>query len=265
MSIQAERTVVVTGGGSGIGKATVAVLSRAGYHVVAVGRDETKLKAAQAETGEVTGSITACAADVTQAEGREKILETCRERFDGVDIVVNCATVTALEPILDYKEQSWRDVLAINLDACFFLAQAAIEGMRAKGWGRIINVGSVYGQVALDNRLYEEVFSVDADGRGPVREAAYAAAKGGIRQLTRELAVVCAPWGITVNSVVPGMFPADPDSLPEAQRDRFLERIPLGRFGAPEEAAYAIEYLVSDKAAYVTGTELVVDGGWVLH
>ena len=260
------RTAVVTGGGSGIGKATAAVLARAGYQCVIVGRTRETLETAAAAVDDAVLSIDVCVADVALPDGRERIVHECRERFGGIDLLINSATVTALQPVLDYTETSWREVLAVNLDACFFLAQLAIEDMRAKGWGRIINIGSVYGQVVLDNQLYREKLAVDAGGRGPVREVAYAAAKGAVRQLTRELAVTCAPWGITVNTVVPGMFPGDRDRdhMPHDMRRRFLERIPLGRFGAPQEIGYAVEFLASDKAGYVTGSELVVDGGWML-
>lgn len=258
------RTAVITGAGSGIGKATATVLARAGHRCLLVGRTIETLEAARAEIADPALEVAVCAADVTTDDGRRTVIVECDRRFGGAEILVNSATVTALEPVLDYSERSWREVLAINLDACFFLAQLALDGMRAGGWGRIVNVGSVYGQVALDNRLYREVLAEDADGRGPVREVAYAAAKGAVRQLTRELAVTAAPWGITVNTVVPGMFPADPEAVPEEMRARVLERIPVGRFGSPDEVGYAIEFLVSDRAAYVTGSELVVDGGWLL-
>ena len=265
MSPEHVRTAVVTGGGSGIGKATAAVLARAGYRCVIVGRTRETLETAAAAADAIL-PVELCVADVTLRDGRERIVVECRERFGGIDVLINSATVTALEPLLDYTETSWREVLAVNLDACFFLAQLAIEDMRVKGWGRIINIGSVYGQVVLDNRLYRERLAMDANGRGPVREVAYAVAKGAVRQLTKELAVICAPWGITVNTIVPGMFPGDRDDdrMPHEMRERFLERIPVGRFGAPQEVGYAVEFLASDKAAYVTGSELVVDGGWML-
>jgi NAD(P)-dependent dehydrogenase (short-subunit alcohol dehydrogenase family) len=258
---QPLRTAVVTGAGSGIGAATAAVLSRAGYRCVIVGRTRETLEQTRAAIGGVAQPPEVCAADVTQDSGRRCVLAHCRDRYGGIDALVNCATVTALEPLLDYSEKSWREVLAINLDACFFLAQLAIEDMRSRAWGRIVNIGSVYGEVVLDNRLYRGILATDERGRGPVREVAYAAAKGAIRQLTKELAVTCAPWGITVNTIVPGMFPADRD-VPEPMRSRILERIPLGRFGLPEEIGHAVEFVVSDRAAYVTGSELVVDGGW---
>lgn len=256
--LASPRTVLVTGGGSGIGQATAAVLARAGYRCAIVGRNAERLEAAAA----AMAGVRAYAGDVTREQDRRLIIERCREELGGIDVLVNSATVTAMEPLLDFSERSWREVLAINLDACFFLAQQVIEDMRARGWGRIVNIGSVYGQVALENRVYRGSLREDADGRGPEREVAYAAAKGAIRQLTRELAVTCAPWGITVNSVVPGMFPARPEDVPAETRERLLERVPLGRFGRPEEIGHAIEYLVSDRAGYVTGSELLVDGGW---
>jgi NAD(P)-dependent dehydrogenase (short-subunit alcohol dehydrogenase family) len=256
------RTALVTGGGSGIGAAAAVALARDGFRCVVVGRSADTLERTRRLADGASNPVVPWVTDVTDAADRERLVADCRQRFGGVDVLVNCATSTAFEPLLDFAYATWREVLAVNLDACFFLAQATLPDMRAAGWGRIVNVGSVYGQVALDNNVYRERLPADADGRGPVREVAYAAAKGALRQLTRELAVSCARWGVTVNTVVPGMFPGHPKRMPDPLRARLLERIPLGRFGEPHEAAEAIAFLASDRAAYVTGSELVVDGGW---
>jgi NAD(P)-dependent dehydrogenase (short-subunit alcohol dehydrogenase family) len=204
--------------------------------------------------------------------------------------LVNNAGITRLKPLLDATVEDWRDVLATNLEAPFFLSQQAIDLMRRTPGGRIVNIASIYGTVGLNNRLSDGLTPGETEGdRGPVRETAYAASKGGLIQMTRDLAVAAARWGITVNVVSPGhvLPPEYPDEtgrmviqasnlagrdthVAPTHRGRTREEIagtlskqyPLERLGNVEDVAGAVCYLLSDEAAYVTGVNLPVDGGF---
>ena len=154
--------------------------------------------------------------------------------------------------------------MALNLDAAFFTAQAALPALREGGAGRIVNVGSVFGSLALNAALYDAF--PEGGPHGPVRQPAYHAAKGGLLNLTRDLAAAVAPWGVTVNCVSPGMVLTDQtrELLAEEVKGRLARMTPMGRLGAPAEIAAAVRFLASEGASFVTGAELVVDGGWSL-
>jgi NAD(P)-dependent dehydrogenase (short-subunit alcohol dehydrogenase family) len=201
---------------------------------------------------------------VTSSTDRERIVRDTLERFGRIDILVNNAGVSGQEPILAYSEDDWRRVMATNVDACFFLAQAAARPMRERGWGRIVNVGSVYGSLGLNAALHAGLFPLDDHGDGPTRQPAYHTSKGALLNLTRDLAVAFAPWGITVNTISPGMVLTDQTKgiVSDEVIARLSELTPLGRFGEVREIGYAVRFLASDEAAFVTGAELRVDGGW---
>ncbi len=179
------------------------------------------------------------------------------DRFDRLDIVVNCAGLVGTSALegwaVPFKEQSsatWRTALEVNLTAPFVLIQACAEFLAASGHGSVINIGSIYGLVGPDMRLYKET----ALGN----PAAYAASKGGLLQLTRWLAAVLAPE-VRVNAIsLGGVW----RNQPEAFHQRYVSRTPLGRMATEEDLKGAIAYLASDLSAYVTGHNLVVDGGW---
>lgn len=135
--------------------------------------------------------------------------------------------------------------------------------MRDHGGGRIVNIGSVYGSLGLNNTYYGARLPWITDGnRGPVREVAYSASKGAVLQLTRELATALGPWNITVNTVTPGMIPVAAIPMAEDIRDRLSGMTPLGRVGLPSEIAPAVWFLAGPGASFITGAELKIDGGW---
>jgi NAD(P)-dependent dehydrogenase (short-subunit alcohol dehydrogenase family) len=136
--------------------------------------------------------------------------------------------------------------------------------MRDRGWGRIINIGSVYGVLGLNPALYDS-FPDDPDA-GPTRQPAYHSSKGALLNLTRDLAIAVAKWRVTVNTVSPGMIITDQSRglLSEDVKRRLCEMTPLGRFGEPAEIAYMVRFLASDEAAFITGEEIRVDGGWTI-
>jgi NAD(P)-dependent dehydrogenase (short-subunit alcohol dehydrogenase family) len=135
--------------------------------------------------------------------------------------------------------------------------------MRDAQWGRIVNIGSVYGSLGLNNDYYEGRLPWDTPGgAGPVREVAYSASKGALLQLTRELATAVGRWNVTVNTVTPGMVPVDAIPMAPLIRHRLEAMTPMRRTGTPSDIAAAVRYLVSEEASFVTGGELRVDGGW---
>ena len=263
MTERQDRVAIVTGAGTGIGQAIALRLAEAGTKVLAVGRRSAPLADTLARAAEGSDAAS-LSADITDAADRERIVAAALERFGRIDILVNNAGISSIAPLLDTTEEDWRRVMATNVDACFFMAQAVLPSMRAAGAGRIVNIGSVYGHLALNPALYD---TFEEDGpRGPIRQPAYHTSKGAVLNLTRDLAAALAKWRITVNTVTPGMVMTEQSEgilSPDVER-KLSAMTPLGRFGKPEEIAYAVRFLASDEAAFITGQEICVDGGWTI-
>jgi NAD(P)-dependent dehydrogenase (short-subunit alcohol dehydrogenase family) len=201
--------------------------------------------------------------DVALPDDRERIVGRTLDRFGRVDILVNNAGVSGQAPLLDYDVEDWRRVMQTNVEACFFLAQSVLPSMRDNHYGRIVNIASVYGTLGLNGALYAGLLAAD-EGRGPTRQPAYHSSKGALLNMTRDLAIAVAPWGITVNSISPGMFLTEQaERIVNAEVIASLSAMtPIGRFGEPREVGYAVRFLASEEAAFITGAELRVDGGW---
>jgi 3-oxoacyl-[acyl-carrier protein] reductase len=239
----AGRTALVTGAGRGIGLAIARLLVSQGAGVSLVDVDEPALETAARSLGDHVLSIVA---DVSQLEGVERAVGLTVEHFGGLDILINNAGICPMSAFSDITEAEWDLVLAVNLKSAFLCSQVALPHLRQSGrQGRIVNIASVAGQMG-----------------GVAIGAHYAASKAGLIGLAKSLARLLAPDGVTVNCVAPGTTLTDlTASWSDAAMDSLRAQIPLRRFAQPEEVAEAVGFLVSDRAAYMTGATLDVSGG----
>ncbi|MDE2145646.1 MAG: SDR family oxidoreductase [Burkholderiales bacterium] len=241
------RRALVTGGNAGIGEAIARALGAAGARLLLVARRRAELQAAAARLREDGIDADALEADLTDLPALRALGAAAEQRLGGVDILVNAAGVNLRQPFEAVTPEAWQQQLALHLGAPFFLTQALASGMRARGWGRILNIASLQSQRAL------------ADS------APYGAAKGGIVQLTRAIAQAWSPHGITCNAIGPGFFPTALTAAvfaDAALAQRHAQQTCIGRNGALADLHGAAVFLCSGASAYVTGQTLMVDGGY---
>jgi NAD(P)-dependent dehydrogenase (short-subunit alcohol dehydrogenase family) len=240
------RVAIVTGASSGLGARFARVLDAAGAKVVLVARRLERLEALAAELRDALP----VRFDLSQTDAVGDVVATALDRYGRVDVLVNNAGAVDVAPALDEPLERFRDVIAVNLVAPFALAQRAGRAMVDGGdGGAIVNVASVLGLV----------------GVGQIPQAGYAASKGGIVNLTRELAAQWARQGIRVNALAPGWFESEmtEDMFAEESGHKWVaRRAPMGRHGREGELDGALLFLASDASSYVTGQVLAVDGGW---
>ncbi|MFC0548468.1 SDR family NAD(P)-dependent oxidoreductase [Kutzneria chonburiensis] len=237
---------LVTGAGSGMGRATAILLAQRGAAVAVVGRRAGKLDEVVAEIEKSGGRALAVPADVGRPEEMERAVAQTVDRFGGLDWAVNNAGVAGKQvPTGELPVDEWRRVLDINLDGLFYGMRYQIPAMLARGGGSIVNISSVF-----------------ADLGGPAVQ--YSTAKHGIRGLTRSAAKEYAAQGIRVNELQPGIIESEMTAADPEGAQRVADRgVPIGRIGTGTEIAAAVAFLLSDEASYITGAHLAVDGGFL--
>ncbi|MBS7455661.1 acetoacetyl-CoA reductase [Coralloluteibacterium stylophorae] len=238
------RIALVTGGTGGIGTAICQKLASMGHRVVSNYRDEARARAWQAQRRAEGIEVELVEGDVSEADASAEMVREIEARVGPVEILVNNAGITRDTTFHRMQARQWQEVIDTNLGSCFNVTRPVIEGMRARGWGRIVQISSINGQ------------------KGQYGQANYAAAKAGMHGFTISLAQENARFGITVNTVSPGYIATDMVmAVPEEVRAKIVAQIPTGRLGRPEEIAYAVAFLVAEEAAWITGTNLSANGG----
>jgi NAD(P)-dependent dehydrogenase (short-subunit alcohol dehydrogenase family) len=246
-----NQTAIVTGGSHGIGKATAQRLAGEGAAVAIADLDLEAAAEVAAAIRQANGRAIAVQVDVTSRQQVENMLQAVLDHYDQVDVLANIAGIGFAEPFLEIKDDNWRNILNVNLSGVFLCSQVVARHMvERKIEGRIVNMASTNGLV----------------GEGEL--AHYNASKFGVVGLTLSMAIDLAPYNIRVNSVCPGLIKT---RLTQPFRDDpqwaagYLKQIPLRRFGEPEEVAAAVAYLASTDSGFITGHQLVIDGGQLTY
>jgi NAD(P)-dependent dehydrogenase (short-subunit alcohol dehydrogenase family) len=240
-----NKVAVVTGGTRGIGKAITMALAEGGAHVCASYVSNGESAELMRDEAEKLGfSISVHQADVGNPEDCVRFIDEAVEANGHVDYLINNAGINIDRTVRRMTIDEWHAVMRINISGCFYMVKAVVEHMVERGSGRIVNISSIIGET------------------GNVGQANYATAKSGMHGLTKSLALELAKKGITVNCVAPGFISTDMmASVPEAVLENIVARIPVGRLGEPEDVAYLVTSLLDDRAAYVTGAVIPVNGG----
>lgn len=243
------KVALVTGASSGMGRATAIALAAQGAKVVVAARRMDKLESLVEEIQKQGKEALPVAMDVTKRTDVDRAVTLAVVTYGKLDILVNNAGYLEYSPFLDIKEEAWDKVIDTNLKGYFYAAQAAAREMTKTKWGRIINIASI---------------ASGGVGVGFPMIAHYCASKGGIIGLTEALAGELGPNNITVNAIGPGGVTTEmTQNTTEEAKKAMTARLPIKRFGTPEEIAAAVVYFASEEAAYTTGTTLYVDGGWL--
>lgn len=241
------KKALITGASSGIGTAIAEVFAEAGADIAGHGRDSGRLSALGARIEATGRQFAAITGDLADAEQTEAVAKRALELLGRIDILVNSAGIALTGPAVDFDLSDWQRTLAVNLTAPFILSRAVLPSMMARKQGKIINISSQTGVIALQDH------------------AAYATSKGGLNALTKSLMTEAAPYNVQVNAICPTVVLTDMGkelwSAPE-KKDPFIARTPLGRFGEPLEVADMALYLASPASDLVNGAVLMIEGGY---
>jgi len=245
------KTALITGGCQGLGLEFARALASAGANVAITSRDVEKAQNAALElSDEYETNVSGHAVDVLDAKQIDGLVNQVIDKHGSIDILINNAGVNIRKPLLEYDEESWDLVQATNLKAPFLVTKAVVPQMIKQRYGRIINLASMLGMVGLAER------------------SAYCSSKGGLIQLTKVMALEWAEYNITANAICPGPFATELNQVvinnPEANQF-FLDHLPIKRWGKPDELAGLIIYLASEASSFMTGSSIVIDGGWTVE
>ena len=241
------RTAVITGGSRGLGEAMAKALAGEGAHIALVARDRARLERVRDDITVSGGVAELFVADVTRENEVAKLADDIKARFGSPQILINSAGINLRKSLVDFTLEEFRSVLDASLISTFLMCRAFVPGMEGTGYGRILNMSSIMSQVSLAGRT------------------AYSSAKAALLGLTRALALELAAGGITVNGISPGPIATDMNlplmNNPEVNA-QFMANLPVGRWGKVEEIGALACYLCSDAAGFITGTDILIDGGW---
>jgi NAD(P)-dependent dehydrogenase (short-subunit alcohol dehydrogenase family) len=241
------KTALITGASKGLGRAMAISLSQAGASVALVSRDTEKLQEVKKEIESAGGSAGVFAADVSREDAVAELQSEVTSKLGKVQILINNAGINIRKNLVDFSLAEWQSVMDTNLTSVFLMCRAFVPQMKGTGYGRILNMASIMSHVSLPQRT------------------AYSASKAAILGMTRALALELAGEGITVNGISPGPFGTEMNlpvmQNPEANA-QFLASLPVGRWGKVEEIGSLACFLCSDAAGFITGTDILIDGGW---